>query len=179
MLDPATGPFLFDTSAESWLTRSRDPAIQTWWKNYLVRHPVHVSSITVLERMRGYALLALSAVGERRERIDAARLAYLRALGYVWPVTGSVAMLAAEIMALLPLPPTPPRRAHRLSESRAERLARWRFDAIIAATALVSDLVLIHENAADLEAIRSAIEISPNRFHGTGPLKLTRCGSLA
>src|SRR5258708_3627929 len=98
MLDPATGPFLFDTSAESWLTRSRDPAVQTWLKNYLARHPVHVSSITVLERMRGYALLALSAVGERRERIDAARLAYLRALGHVWPVTGSVAMIAAEII---------------------------------------------------------------------------------
>lgn len=178
MLDPATGPFLFDTSAESWLARSRDQAEHAWLKNYLARHAIHVSSITVLERMRGYALLTLSAAGERRAQIEAARLAYLRALGHVWPVTGSVAMIAAEIMALLPVPPTPARRAHRMTESRAERLARWRFDMIIAATALVTDLTLIHNNAADLETIRSAIEVSPDRFHGTGPLKLTRCASL-
>ena len=178
MLDPAAGPFLFDTSAENWLARSQDPPVQAWLKNYLARHSIHVSSITVLERMRGYALLMSLATGPRQEQIDSARHAYLRALGYVWPVTGSVAILAAEIMALLPAPPTPPRRAHRLAESRAERLARWRFDTMIAATALVSEMTLIHNNAADLEAIRSAIEVSPARFHGTGPLKLIRCASL-
>lgn len=87
-------------------------------------------------------------------------------------------MIAAEIMALLPVPPTSPKRAHRLLESRAERLARWRFDTIIAATALLTGMILLHNNAADLEAIRSAIEISPDRFQGLGPLHLTRCVSL-
>jgi hypothetical protein len=54
-----------------------------------------------------------------------------------------------------------------------------RFDAIIAATALVNGLTLIHDNAGDFEAIRSAIERAPERFPGLGPLELIRCRSLA
>jgi hypothetical protein len=63
-------------------------------------------------------------------------------------------------------------------ESRQDRLVRWRFDALIAATALAADMLLVHNNAADFEAIRGAIERSPGRFPGLGPLKLMRCGAV-
>jgi hypothetical protein len=78
----------------------------------------------------------------------------------------------------LPDPPTPPRHSHHLAESRQERLARWRFDGMIAATALVVRMPLIHNNAADFEPVRSAIERSPERFPKLGPLELIRCASL-
>ena len=178
MTDPAAGPFLFDTSAESWLARTEDSAVRGWLREYLSRHPAYVSSVTVVERIRGYALLWRRAGAEARERIESARIAYLSALGPVWPLDGSVAVVAGEIMALLPHPATPPRRAHQLAESRQDRLARWRFGEIIAATALVARMPLIHNNAADLEAIRSAIECSPERFPKLGPLELIRCRSL-
>lgn len=178
MINPAIGPFLFDTSAESWLARAHDSTVRGWFRDYLSRHQVHVSAVTVIERIRGYALLSRRAHENRRERIEAARIAYLGALGRVWPVDGAVAIVAAEIMALLPHPPTPPRRAHQLAESRQERLVRWRFDGMIAATALVAQMALIHNNAEDFESIRSAIERSPDRFPSLGPLELVRCASL-
>jgi predicted nucleic acid-binding protein len=106
-------------------------------------------------------------------------VAYLIQLGRVLPVDAAVAVTAGEIMALMPDPPTPPRRAHRMAESRQERLARWRFDCLIAATALVAGRPLVHNNAADFEAIRTAIEISPGRFPRLGPLELVRCTTLA
>jgi hypothetical protein len=64
-------------------------------------------------------------------------------------------------------------------ESRSDRLSRWRFDATIAATALVARAPLIHNNPEDFETIRSAIERSPGRFPGLGPLELLRCAALA
>src|ERR1700678_1419686 len=145
---------------------------------YLARHPLHVSAITVLERTRGYSLLWRRAREDRRQSIESARIAYLSAIGPVWPLDGAVAVVAGEIMSLLPDPPTAPRRSHQLVESRQERLARWRFDAMIAATALVTKMPLIHNNAADFEAVRSAIERSPQRFPRLGPLELIRCASL-
>ena len=96
----------------------------------------------------------------------------------MWPLDGAIGIVAGEIMALLPNPPTPPRRAHLLAESRQERLVRWRFDGMIAATALVTRMTLIHNNAADFESIRGAIERAPERFPKMGPLALIRCGSL-
>ena len=84
-------------------------------------------------------------------------------------------MIAAEIMALIADPPTPSRRSHQLVESRQERLVRWRFDAMIAATALVARMPLVHGNAGDFEPTRSAIERFPKRFPGLGPLGLMRC----
>ncbi len=93
--------------------------------------------------------------------------------------TGAVAVVAGEIMALVPDPPTPPKRSHHLAESRQERLSRWRFDGMIAATALVARMPLIHNNAVDFEPVRSAIERSPARFPRLGPLELIRCTSLA
>ena len=179
MLHPAFGPFLFDTSAESWLARSTQPGIAQWLRDYLSRHQVHVSAVTVLERVRGYSLLARSTDASRHGQVEAARIAYLDSLGKVWALDGAIAVVAAEIMAMLPDPPTLPRRSHHLAESRQERLVRWRFDAMIAATALVAQMTLIHNNAADFEAIRSAIERSPERFPSLGPLQLARCTSLA
>lgn len=179
MVFPVQGPFLFDTSAESWLARSPEPAVQNWFREYLLLHQVHISAVTIVERTRGYALLWHRAPKEHRMRVEAARIAYLSELGMVWPIGGAVAVVAGEIMALLPQPPTPPRRAHRLAESRQDRLVRWRFDCVIAATALMADMTVIHNNAADFEAIRSSIERSPQRFPDLGPLRLIRCQSLA
>jgi len=178
MVTPASGPFLFDTSAESWLARSRDAAVRGWFRDYLSMHQVHVSAVTVVERIRGYALLARRAPHHRLEAIETARVAYLSELGRIWPLDGAIGIVAGEVMAILPSPPTPPRRAHQLVESRQERLVRWRFDAMIAATALVTRMTLIHNNAADLESIRGAIERSPERFPALGPLDLIRCDSL-
>ena len=179
MVDPASGPFLFDTSAESWLARTQDRAVQRWFAGYLSRHRVHVSAVTVVERIRGYALLWQRTQTGRWAEIEAARIAYLAALGRVWPLDGTVAVVAGEVMALVPNPPTSPHRAHRLVESRQDRLVRWRFDAMIAATALVAGMPLIHNNPADFESIRSAIERVPHRFPKLGPLELIRCASLA
>jgi len=178
MLAPASGPFLFDTSAESWLARSRDSMLRDWFRKYLSLYPVHVSSITVLERIRGYAVVARRSPAKRLGTVEAARTAYLSHLGHVWPVDAAVGVVAAEIMALLPHPPTAPRRTHKLAESRQERLVRWRFDCIIAATALVAAMTLIHNNPGDFESIRGAIERSPERFPKLGPLGLVRCESL-
>jgi len=105
-------------------------------------------------------------------------MAYLVDPGRVWPVDAGISVIAAEITALLPQPPTAPRRTHRMVESRQDRLVRWRFDAMIAATALATDMLLVHNNAADFESIRSAIERAPGRFPSLGPLRLTRCGSI-
>ena len=178
MVQPASGPFVFNTSSESWLARSRDSAVRSWFRGYLSLHEVHVSAVTVVERVRGYALLWRRAQKNQRERIEAPRIAYLSALGRVWPLDGAVGVVAGEIMALLPQTPTPPRRAHQLAESRQERLVRWRFDCMIAATSLVAGMKLIHHNPADFESIRSAIERSPERFPNLGPLEPIRCGSL-
>ena len=179
MVDPASGPFLFDASAESWLARSRDAAVRKWLRAYLAQHQLHVSSITVLERIRGYALLWRAARPERRVHIESARVAYLGELGRVWAVDAGIAVVAAEIIALVPEPPSPPRRTQRLAEPRQERLVRWRLDAVIASTALVAGMLLIHNNPADFETIRGAIERSPGRLPGLGPLRLVRCGQLA
>jgi len=50
---------------------------------------------------------------------------------------------------------------------------------MIAATALVAGMPLVHNNAADFESIRSAIERSPERFPAPGSLELIRCTTLA
>jgi predicted nucleic acid-binding protein len=179
MVDPAAGPFLFDTSAEGWLVRNASPDVVRWLYAYLGLHQISVSAVTVMERIRGYSMLWRRSAQDARRRIEAARVAYLSQLGNVLPVDSAVAVVAGEIIALIPEPPTPPRRSHRLAESRQERLARWRFDGVIAATALVAGIPLVHNNAGDFEAIRSAIELAPERFPGLGPLNLIRCSLLS
>ena len=99
MVRSVSGPFLFGTSAESWLARAEHSQVIEWMREYLSHHPVHVSAITVLERVRGYSLLWRRAQVDRRERIEAARVAYLRELGRVWPLEGAAAVVAGEIMA--------------------------------------------------------------------------------
>lgn len=178
MVEPAFGPFLFDASAESWLARSTDSATQDWFVKYLARHPVYVSAITVLERMRGFGLLLAHSVGPKKEQISAAQKAYLGNLGQVCPVDAATALAGAGLMVLLPQPPSPPRRAHRMVESRQDRLVRWRFDILVAATALVTELPLVHNNPADFEAIRAAVETSPDRFPKVGPLSLISVARL-
>ena len=178
MISATSGPFLFDTSAESWLARSQNSFVKDWFREYLSLHQVHISAVTVIERIHGYALLAQRAIGEQALKIEIARIAYLGELGQIWPLDKAAAVVAGEIMALLPQPPTSPRRTHKLVESRQDRLVRWRFDAMIAATALAAGMALIHHNPLDFESIRSAIEISPERFPGLGPLQLIRCDSL-
>src|SRR5579871_2418085 len=106
MLTPADGPFLFDTSAESWLARSTNPAVLDWIREYLFHYQPHVSALTVMERVRGYSLLWRSAAESRREFIEAARVAYLNTPRRVWPLDEAVAVLAGEVMALIPDPPT-------------------------------------------------------------------------
>ena len=101
MTDPASGPFLFDTSGESWLARAQQAAVQNWLRRYLALHQVHVSAVTVLERSRGYALLWRSVPEERRSAIETARVAYLGLLGRVWPLDTATAVVAGEIMALI------------------------------------------------------------------------------
>ena len=168
-LDPAWGPFLFDTSAESWLERNAGQgSVRQWLDTYLARHQIQISAITVLERVRGYARLGRSLEME----------AYLRTLGRVWPVDAGVALATAQVLALVPEPPSPVKRTHRMVESRASRISRWRFDAMIACTALVTGLPLVHDNAADFEAVRSAVEMAPSRFPGVGSLSLIRVGRV-
>jgi predicted nucleic acid-binding protein len=179
MVDPSAGPFLFDTSAEGWLARNASPEVVRWLYAYLGLRQITVSAVTVTERIRGYSMLWRRSTPDARGRIETARVAYLSQLGQVLPVDTAVAVVAGEIIALNPEPPTPPRRSHRLAESRHERLSRWRFDAFIAATALVAGMPLVHNNASDFETIRRSIELSPERFPGLGPLELIRCTLLA
>lgn len=179
MKDPDSGPFLFDTSAERWLARQHDPAAAQWFHDYLSHHVVNISAATVVERIRGYALLWHQAPPDRRMAVELARIAYLTRLGIVWPIDTRIAVVAAEIMALIPHPPAASSRPSRRIESAQERMMRWRSNVIVAATALVAGMTLIHNNADDFETIRSAIERSPQRFPKLGPLDLIRCASLA
>jgi len=179
LIDPALGPLLFDTSAQSWLDRSTHPAVRSWLASYLERHRTHVSAITVMERIRGFALLLQQAAPEQRGDMAMKRQAYLDSLGQVLPVDTSVASYAAELAAMLPQPPSPLKRSHRLAESRQDRLFRWSCDILIAATALAAGMPLVHHNPRDFETIRMAIETSPERFPTLGPLNLISVVRLA
>lgn len=178
MIDPTSGPFLFDTSAESWLARDRRPAVRNWFAAYLAVHGVSVSAVTVIERIRGYALLWHRASATARAEVDAARVAYLGMPLVVLPVDHGIAVVSGEIMALCPDPPTPPRRSHGSVETRRDRLARWRFDTMVAATALAHGLQLLQNNDRDFEVIREAIEAHAERFPAMGPLRLVPCATL-
>ena len=175
MNEEPSGPFVFDTSAESWLARAESPDVQRWLIGYLERHPVYVSAVTVIERLTGYNLAIRRATEEGRGRLVSRRAVYVGDPGRVLPVDIAVAATSAELLSLVPDPPSPPKRSHRAAESRSDRLARWRFDTVVAATALVNRMALLHNNPEDFEALRMAIEIEPERLPGMGPLNLLRC----
>ena len=46
--------------------------------------------------------------GQKRHMVETARTAYLSALGPIWPLDGAAAVVAGEIMAVLPHPPRRP-----------------------------------------------------------------------
>lgn len=143
--------------------------------------PVHVSVVTVMERIRGY-FLAISrsslTLGGAMGKAAEIYIASLRST-QVLPLNLEVAPVASQLMALFPSAPTPPRRSHRDTESRQDRLSRWRFDIMVAATALVHDMPLIHNNPQDFEPMRALIETVPERFPGVGPLNLISVKRLA
>src|SRR5260370_42594845 len=112
MVAPASGPFLFDTSAESWLARSPDSMVRDWFHEYLSLYQVHVSAVTVIERIRGYSLLSRRAEVRRREAVEAARITYLSTLGPVLPLDGPTGVVAGEIMDIFPHTPPSPRTTH-------------------------------------------------------------------
>ena len=165
--------FLFDTSAESWIARGQPEAGVPW-----IGQQIYISSVTILERMRGYQLLWQRTTDRAaRKQVEAARLSYLNIPKQVLPMDTVVAVIAAGMLALIPDPPTPPKRSHRLTESRQERLCRWRFDVMIAGTALAHGMALVHNNPGDFAPIRKAIELFPEQFPGLGPLELIRVES--
>ena len=49
---------------------------------------------------------------------------------------------------------------------------------MVAVTALVTGMTLIHNNASDFETIRSGIEKDPKRFRQLAPLNLIRCVTI-
>ena len=176
MIDPVAGPFLFDTSADSYLGKRARQEEREWLNRYLALFPARVSVLTVVERIRGYAVLLERLELPHRVRIEAARHEYRQGLEsgvtQVLPLTTPAALLGAELLAVCPSPASPRRQSHRLVESRQGRVARWRFDILIAATALAADLPLVHNNPEDFEAMRAVIERFPERFPGAGPLNL-------
>lgn len=171
------GPFLFDTSAESWL--ARDPAGRQWLLAYSQRHLVYVSAVTVLERLTGFGMALAQATPERAGWIRSLRDLYDQTPARVLPVHHGVAQAAAELNCLVPIPPSPPMSAHRRTESRGTRTARWRFDVLIAATSLIQGLPLVHNNPRDFEALRDAIAEHPGRFARLAPMPLLRCTELS
>ena len=102
-------------------------------------HTVHVSAITVMERMRGYALSIQRDPPDRRTLLALKRQDYLDSLGEVRPVDAAVAVLrrrtsrAAAPTAL----PAKAQSPHRRSRAR-NAWFRWRCDILIAATALAA-----------------------------------------
>lgn len=174
-----SGPGVFDTSAESWLSRSKEPEVQAWLLDYMGRHPVYVSAATVLERLYGFNKAIAICEAGRRPHLLAGRSAYIGDSGRVLPMDVAVSAIAAELLLLVPQPPSPPRKSHAATETRSDRLARWRFDAVIAATAIVHKLPLIHNNPIDFETLRMAVEVEPEKLGYLGPLQLVRCTRLA
>jgi len=183
MIDPGAGPFLFDTSAESYLSPAPADAEAEWFLRYAALFPVYVAVISVVERARGYFLARDRCAPPRRSEIERQMMAYVQSVrvspSRVLDLTGAIGFLSAQLMSMLPAPPSPPAHSHRLTESRQDRLSRWRFDIMIAATALVHDMPLIHNNPQDFEPMRALIETVPERFPGVGPLNLISVKRLA
>jgi predicted nucleic acid-binding protein len=98
---------------------------------------VLVSVITVVERLRGYGLLSTGGPRARQHLFETEKPQYLRRID-----NGAV-----EVVPLT-------------AESGVIAAE------LIAATALASGLILVHNNPADFESLRAAIESHPERFLG-------------
>jgi predicted nucleic acid-binding protein len=176
-----SGSAVFDTSAQSYFARHADQTAKDWLVTYSRQFRIHLCPLTVVERMRGYWILLRSMIGQERA-VEQAMHEYLRHLLDQCSVLNfdvECALVSATLMALNPAPPSLPKRSHRMAESRQDRLSRWRFDIMIAATALVNRLPLIHNNPQDFEPLRGLIERMPERFPGVGPLNLISVKRLA
>lgn len=53
MVSPRFGPFQFDTSAQSWFGRAENGEGVAWLRQYAALHEIHVSAVTLIERVRG------------------------------------------------------------------------------------------------------------------------------
>ncbi|SRR5579864_8960880 len=183
MIDPTSGPFVFDTSAESYLSTAPSQAEAEWLLHYSALFPVYVAVAGVMERARGYFLARDRCEPARRVEIERRMLQYFGSVGVspsrVMDLTTTIGLLSAQLMSRLPAPPSPPAHSHKRTESRQDRLSRWRFDIMIASTALAHGLPLIHNNPQDFEPIRALIEMMPERFPGIGPLNLISVKRLA
>jgi predicted nucleic acid-binding protein len=169
MIRASSEPCLFETHALGYLARSEGKPAR-WFRRYAGFYPVFLAAATVTEQVRGYALLLERAGPDRYPAIEAARDAYLERLASgaaaVVPVTAAEALAAAQLAVLIPFSPNPPRRAPFLVESRQDRLARWRAQISIAATALATGMPLIHDSPADYAPATALVERFPERFPG-------------
>lgn len=173
MVDPASGPFLFDTSAESWLGRAGETGVACMVARVLV-----ASRDTACRGHDNRTDSRLWSSVEGGGQAGSARQLPRKSGASVAVRCCCRGGLQRDYDVTTGSPPAPPRQSHQLTESRQERLTRWRFDTMIAATALVFKMPLIHNDTTDFEAIPSAIERSPQRFSKLGPLALICCGAL-
>ena len=180
---PSVWSVVFDTSAESYLSPAQSHAEAEWLLRYAALFPIYVVVSSVVERARGFFLARDRSAPPRRVELERYLMECARSIravpSRVLDLTGDIGFLSAQFMSMLPAPPSPPRHSLRGTESRQDRRSRWRFDIMIAATALVHDLPLIHNNPQDFEPLRGLIETVPERFPGVGPLNLISVKRLA
>lgn len=183
MMAHSAGPCIFETRALGYLARTADPAPARWFRRYADLYPVFLAPATVTEQMRGYALLAERAEPERLAAIEAARGSYLERLASgaaaVVLAGAAEALVAAQLAVLVPFSPNPPQRKGFLAESRQDRLARWRFEIAIAASALGAGMPLVHDSPADYAPVAGLVERFPERFPGIAPPRFIWVRKLA
>jgi hypothetical protein len=182
-MNPTAGPFLFEAEALGYLARTTDKTAARWFRRYTDLFPVCVSAATVMVQTRGYALLAERTEPDRFAAIAEAQSRYLDLIASpairVLPVGMAEAMVAAQIAVLVPFSPNPPRRSGAAAESRPNRLARWRGQILVAATALANNMPLVHASLQDFDAIRGLVERFPQRFPGVTPQPFVFVGQPA
>lgn len=170
MMAPSASPCIFETAALGYLARTEERGPARWFRRYVDLYPVFLAPATVTEQMRGYALLAEGAVPERLPAIEAARDSYLERLASgaaaVVPTGAAEALVAAQLAVLVPFSPSAPRRKGFFAESRQDRLARWRSQISIAASALAAGMPLVHDSPGDYAPVTALVERFPERFPG-------------
>lgn len=118
------------------------------------RATIPLPAPAVQEVVRG--LHARTPHDERFARRVAAFEAFVsHPLVHVVPLDDAAALLAGELVALLPHPPTG---AHRREGPRSRQRAAWALDVQIAACAFAGGYGVLTENVADFVVLRDAIE---------------------